>query len=302
MERGEGEKGALVLVPENQRPPRCRGVIVLVSKGRADKAGAPLAAKAAIDYHLATPEAHAPAPQVEGMPPDLLRRIREALLASGMFFSPETLRSLFVDARISAWRFRLPTAADEAERVRRVIGEFHDQFGADRGHGQTNVLVQLLYVVSDQMSPDDARHATLVALAQEWAALVTPPQPETGVRLEHCWLLASAGADGSLPQAQALADYCATQNVRSYIHAVADPWGIQETYDLARTLYSDEVPAVGLSPTDVIADFTGGVKPMSAGLLLACVTVGAPMQYLYGDRDAIASIPRLVHLVLDGAK
>lgn len=287
-------RGPLELVPENQRPARCRGLIVLVSKGRADKAGAPLAAKAAIDYHLAPPPEEAAPPEPLAMPPDLHRRIRDALLASGMFFDPETTRSLFVDARLGAWRHRLPTADNEAERVQRVIAKFFDCFGADRGHGPTNVLAHLLYVLRDHFSPEDAHHARLTELADAWAALATPSRPEAGARLAHCWLIASAGQDGSLPQAQALAAYCQTQQVRSYVHVVADPWGIQETYDLAMHLYAEAVPAVKLTPAEVIADFTGGVKPMSAGLLLAGVAAGAPLQYLYGDRDVIASTPRLV--------
>ena len=285
---------ALVLVPENQRPARHRGLMVLVSKGRADKAEAPLAAKAAIDYHLAPPPEAVPPPPAQGLPPDLFRRVCDALLVSGTFVSAENLRSLFADARISPWRHRLPAANDEDSRVRQTVAFLFEQFGADRGHGQTNALVQLLHVLGDHTDPADAQHRELKGLGVTLSTLLTPPLPETGARLEHCWLIASAGAAGSLPQAQALATYCEAQQVRPHIHVVADPWGIQETYDLARALYAEEVPAVGLTAADVIADFTGGVKPMSAGLLLACVTLGAPMQYLYGDRDAIASIPRLV--------
>ena len=171
---------ALVLVPENQRPARHRGLMVLVSKGRADKAEAPLAAKAAIDYHLAPPPEAAPLPPAQGLPPDLFRRVCDALLVSGTFVSAENLRSLFADARISPWRHRLPAANDEDSRVRQTVAFLFEQFGADRGHGQTNALVQLLYVLGDHTDPADAQHRELKGLGDTLSTLLTPPLPETG--------------------------------------------------------------------------------------------------------------------------
>ena len=43
------------------------------------------------------------------------------------------------------------------------------------------------------------------------------------------------------------------------------------------------------------ADFTGGTKPMSAGMILACGEA-RPMQYTYGRKDGVASVPRRVDL------
>ena len=48
-----------------------------------------------------------------------------------------------------------------------------------------------------------------------------------------------------------------------------------------------------LTEDQVIADFTGGVKPMSAGMILACGET-RPMQYMYGRKEGIASVPRLI--------
>ena len=58
-------------------------------------------------------------------------------------------------------------------------------------------------------------------------------------------------------------------------------------------IYTQEAAEFGLSPDHIIADFTGGTKPMSAGLVLACRDRW-PMQYVTGgrrDRTDIASVP-----------
>jgi hypothetical protein len=113
------------------------------------------------------------------------------------------------------------------------------------------------------------------------------------VGLEVCWLVASGGETGSLPVAEKLREACEARNVRAHIRTVADAFSVQESYDLVQRIYAEEVPRAGLSEQEVIADFTGGVKPMSAGMILACGD-HRPMQYMYGRKEGIASVPRLV--------
>lgn len=60
------------------------------------------------------------------------------------------------------------------------------------------------------------------------------------------------------------------------IHSVA------ETYQAAQKIYHELMPQAGLSPEEVIADFTGGLKPMSVGLALACANL-LPMQFITGS-------------------
>jgi hypothetical protein len=61
------------------------------------------------------------------------------------------------------------------------------------------------------------------------------------------------------------------------------------------------VPKASLSEREVIADFTGGVKPMSAGMILACGD-RRPMQYMYGRKEGIASIPRIIEFAQRGRR
>ncbi len=114
-----------------------------------------------------------------------------------------------------------------------------------------------------------------------------------GSGLEVCWLLASGGENGSLPVAQKLKQECEKLNIKAYTPTVGDAFSVQESYDLVRRIYKEEVPKAGLLEDEVIADFTGGVKPMSAGMILACGDK-RPMQYVYGYKPGIASVPRRV--------
>jgi len=45
-----------------------------------------------------------------------------------------------------------------------------------------------------------------------------------------------------------------------------------------------EVPEAGVDPDDVIADITGGQKPMTAGMALACLAKGQQVQYMKAKR------------------
>jgi hypothetical protein len=53
-----------------------------------------------------------------------------------------------------------------------------------------------------------------------------------------------------------------------------------------------EVEAVkaGLKPNEIIADITGGVKPMTAGMTLACVARNRNMQYMKVPRDKTGQV------------
>jgi hypothetical protein len=117
--------------------------------------------------------------------------------------------------------------------------------------------------------------------------------------LETCWLVASGGETGSLPIAQKLKEACEVRNVTAHIRAVSDPFSVQESYDLMQRIYEEEIPRAGLNEQEVIADFTGGVKPMSAGMILSCGD-RRPMQYMTGRKEGIASTPRLVEFTPRG--
>lgn len=103
-------------------------------------------------------------------------------------------------------------------------------------------------------------------------------------RLQHCWMIASSGEGGSFATAQQLAQHFGHYNLASSIWQVVDAASIAETFALADWLYTQRLPACGLGEAEVIADITGGTKPMTAGMVLACGRQRA-MQYMLFQQD-----------------
>jgi hypothetical protein len=151
--------------------------------------------------------------------------------------------------------------------------------------------------------PEDQRpskHRGLILLVGTGRPGEDPMQQSAGIAITYhqpvlktCWLIATAGEGGSLPIAETLAEQCRIASIQPHIRTVADPFSVQESYNLVERIYTQEVPRAGLTKHQVIADFTGGVKPMSAGMILACGET-RPMQYMYGRKKGIASVPRLI--------
>lgn len=104
--------------------------------------------------------------------PSLYDQVRSTLLRCGPFDSSANLGALFVDARISPWRYALPDAApSRLVRVETVINALSEQF-TDSGE---NALVLLVHVLRDRTSPGDACYGQLGALADALARELASP-------------------------------------------------------------------------------------------------------------------------------
>ena len=97
-----------------------------------------------------------------GLPPSLDRQLQEALLACGPFASNGELQAVFSDARIAAWRHRLPEANSAAGRVAATV-EFLFRRTSDRGE---NGLALLLEVLGERTPTGDECRDRLLALAE----------------------------------------------------------------------------------------------------------------------------------------
>lgn len=232
----------------------------------------------------------------DGIPSDLYQRLLSTLLPTGCFDTQPILTSHFVDARISPWGYRLPDATSPKDRLMGTLNFLYQQFSSNSDYvgGQSNALVLFLHVIGETIDPGDRRRGEIIALAEALAAVAVPPFVP-GARLRHCWLIGSY--KGSLSQAETIKAHYATPGLTIEVKPVYDAFGVQETYDLVRRIYEVEIGSAGLRRQDVIADFTGGTKPMSTGMLLACAQLQAPMQYMLGQRDGKPSEPRRIDFV-----
>ncbi len=115
------------------------------------------------------------------------------------------------------------------------------------------------------------------------------PDAEGQPQLKVCWLVAS---DEGLPVALALRERYKSR-CRVLVRQVHQAFDVQETYEAIQDIYLNQAPAQGLTPQQVIADFTGGTKMMTAGMVLACGDRW-PMQYMTGRKEGALSTPILV--------
>lgn len=62
---------------------------------------------------------------------------------------------------------------------------------------------------------------------------------------------------------------------------LADQWELTEAKSVVERIYEEDLDK--LREEDVIADFTGGTKPMTAGMIFACMTPSRKLQYVPAD-------------------
>lgn len=96
--------------------------------------------------------------------------------------------------------------------------------------------------------------------------------------LEHCWVISGPARPGQKPtsydNAKSLTERYQNAKeapIQFHLKDLEDEDNPQQSYYLVRSIY-EEARAFGLSERDVIADYTGGTKSMTAGMVLACST------------------------------
>lgn len=106
--------------------------------------------------------------------------------------------------------------------------------------------------------------------------------------LQHCWVLASSASRAT---ALALEQSYETGQLRVHQGSAftVDEDQIQSTYDKVIQII-DEAGRYGLTLNDLIADITGGVKPMTAGMTLACLARRCDIQYMKTLRNDVGEI------------
>lgn len=69
-----------------------------------------------------------------------------------------------------------------------------------------------------------------------------------------------------------------------HIRDIGNAFALQPTYEAVNEIYENEIQNYQLQPMDVISDFTGGTRLMTAGMVLACQD-RYHMQYMSGKND-----------------
>ncbi|MBL7202412.1 MAG: hypothetical protein ISS56_19935 [Anaerolineae bacterium] len=100
--------------------------------------------------------------------------------------------------------------------------------------------------------------------------------------LSHCWLLVTPEM-----QEQAARVVSHYPDLPFTLHALADRYDTQGCYRIVSGIYQDEAPRQGLDPRRVIADITGGTKPMALGMIVACLEGEYSIEHVPTVYDAL---------------
>lgn len=103
--------------------------------------------------------------------------------------------------------------------------------------------------------------------------------------LEHCWLIVTPQVkQKAVDKLSDLRHFIEASNALPHIIEVDDALQVDQIYKTMRGVL--QVAAQMPKAQPLIADITGGNKPMTAGLLLACLESQTAMQYWHVPRDA----------------
>ncbi|GAB4463542.1 MAG: hypothetical protein Kow00120_30000 [Anaerolineae bacterium] len=101
--------------------------------------------------------------------------------------------------------------------------------------------------------------------------------------LRYAWVLLSAHNEALEATLEELRQAVAARGWAVAIkEALLPEPSVRCAYEAVRAIYAERAPEVGMAPHDVIADITGGLKPLTAGMVLACTEFGWPMSYVLG--------------------
>ncbi len=112
-------------------------------------------------------------------------------------------------------------------------------------------------------------------------------------QLRHCWLISTTDSLSTADQLEQLGHEMWPQvDIYSGQQYKVDPESLESSYNMVERIFSKEAPDHGLSEVELIADLTGGTKPMTAGMTLACTAPGRRMQYVKSQRTADGKVVR----------
>jgi CRISPR-associated protein (Cas_Cas02710) len=93
--------------------------------------------------------------------------------------------------------------------------------------------------------------------------------------LKRLWLIATQ--ECQVRAAQLVAEYN-KQGIQVSIVPLGEEWDLIKAKETVDRIYAEQLD--GLAEEDIIADFTGGTKPMTVGMVFACLTPSRSLQYV----------------------
>ncbi len=96
-----------------------------------------------------------------------------------------------------------------------------------------------------------------------------------GDALERVWLVTTEDAKQT---ASDLKQKYEKGRLTVTVIPLADPWDLLTTKGAVEKIYQERLD--GMAEQDVVADFTGGTKPMAVGMIFACMSPSRTLEYV----------------------
>jgi len=130
--------------------------------------------------------------------------------------------------------------------------------------------------------PNPAQHRGLIALFANEQTLGEAVRYHTPV-LTNCWLVVTPQLTA---RAEIMHDHLEAQGIHVDIRPLSMLYDTKGCYEIVRNVFEHETIACGLRKQDIIADITSGTKPMTMGMVLACLEQGADIEHVPTEYDA----------------
>jgi CRISPR-associated protein (Cas_Cas02710) len=98
--------------------------------------------------------------------------------------------------------------------------------------------------------------------------------------LERLWLITTQ--ECQVRAAQLVAEY-KKNGVQVSVVPLSEEWDLIQAKETVDRIYAEQLN--GIAEEDIIADFTGGTKPMTVGMVFACLTPSRSLQYVPAEYD-----------------
>ncbi len=143
-----------------------------------------------------------------------------------------------------------------------------------------------IYRVLDFSKPEKARGLIAFVSLSERAHLekaLDYHEPQ----LEWVWLIATSETEA---MAEELRQAYESAGFQIKVQPLAHPFELLKIKEVVEHIYATQLE--GLPETEVVADFTGGTKPMSAAMIFACLSPTRRLQYVPADYQDNKRVPR----------
>jgi CRISPR-associated protein (Cas_Cas02710) len=151
--------------------------------------------------------------------------------------------------------------------------------------------------------PEGKKGLILLISNQESALFAVKYHYEIKKTLEKVWLIPSNGllvetfGPSTRPTAELIAQECRAlaEKEGRPLDVEVHPTGVspadsQDTFDYVRRIFREDSYKAG----ELIADFTGGTKPMSIGVIMACLPAERELEYVSLNRETGSHGPFLI--------